>query len=145
MGFIVPTTLASTAEYLEWTGDSVAPAKLTQTLRSCSTLVLDVTKTAIYDTDPATGLATDAEVKAALRDATCIQAAAWVALKIDPATGGVLVQSVKKRKGLGTAVIEYADTTAAALARAAAYEALVPDAWKFLRQRGLISSAVSHS
>ncbi|MDQ0894430.1 hypothetical protein [Agromyces ramosus] len=143
--FVVPTTLASAADYKAWTGETTDPPKITQTLRSCTTLVLDATKTAIYDTDPATGLATDEDVNNALRDATCIQAAAWVALKIDPATGGAIVQATKKRKELGTAVIEYGDTAAAAAARSAAYSDLVPEAAKYLWQRGLLSAEVAHS
>lgn len=138
--FVVPTTLASPADYTAWTGDQTAPPKITQTLRSCSTLVLQASLGALYDVDPATGLATDPAVKDALRDATCIQAAAWVALGIDPATGGVLTTSTKRRKKLGTAEIEYADTAQAAAARAAAYRELVPEAAAFLAQRNLLGT-----
>lgn len=140
----IPTALATPDDYAEWTGDSSNPPKLTRTLRSCTTLVLAATKTAVYAVDDE-GFATDADVKAALRDATCIQASAWVALGIDPATGGVIVQATKKRKELGTAVIEYADTASAATARTAAYQELVPEARQHLRLRGLITSAVGHS
>ncbi|WP_350347257.1 hypothetical protein ABIQ69_11510 [Agromyces sp. G08B096] len=142
--FVVPTTLAEPADLAAWTGTD-APTNAAQILRSCTSLVLDETKTATYPVDPETGLSTDTDVKNALRDATCIQAAAWVALKIDPATGGVLAQSVKKRKELGTAVIEYADSASAAAARAQAYRELVPEARAFLRNRGLLDAAVSHS
>lgn len=140
----IPEKLATVEDYKTWTEEATAPPKIEQTLRSCTTLVFDATKTAVYSVD-AEGFATDLDIKNALRDATCIQAAAWVALNIDPATGGVIVQSAKKRKELGTAVIEYADTAAAAAARSAAYEGLVPAARKYLRLRGLISSAVVHS
>ena len=144
MSFVIPSTLASTSDYAAWTGAS-SPAGIANVLRSCSTLVLEATQNAAYETDPETGLATDTAILEALRDGTCIQAAAWVALGIEPLTGGVLVQAVKKRKKIGTAEIEYADTSAAAAARKAAYEGLVPEARKYLRTRGLITSAVGHS
>lgn len=141
--FVVPITLASSADYAAWTG-AASPSGIDLKLRACSTLVLNATKLAVYDTDEATGLATDTTTKNALRDATCIQAQAWVALNIDPATGGVLTSTVKRRKEIGSAKIEYADTDAAAAARAAAYRALVPAARDFLAQRGLIGM-VGHS
>ncbi|MCC2033072.1 hypothetical protein [Microbacterium allomyrinae] len=146
MSFIVPTTLASVDDFTEWTMSTSAPDNIELTLRACTTRVLDATKTARYATDPSTGLATDPVVKNALRDATCIQASAWVALNIDPATGGV-IQTTKtvKSKKIGTAQIEYSDAEAQAVnrARAAAYASLVPEARSFLRTRGLITSAVS--
>ncbi|MBS0231721.1 MAG: hypothetical protein JSS52_11270 [Proteobacteria bacterium] len=144
MNFIVPTMFAVAADYTAWVG-GVAPANITAILRGCTTLVLDATKTAVYTTDPATGLATDTVVKDALRDATCIQAAAWVTLNIDPVTGGVMQTGRTVRsKRIGSAVIDYvdADVTSAAAARAAAYTTLVPEAFTFLRNRGLITTVV---
>lgn len=145
MSFVVPATLATPDDYKTWTQIQVAPATIMATLRGCTTLVLNETKTAVYATDPETGLATDTAVKNALRDATCIQASAWVALNIDPATGGVLQTSkAVKRKKLGTAEFEYSDVELknVTAARAAAYSALVPEAWQYLRLRGLITAAV---
>jgi hypothetical protein len=139
--FIIPTTLASPTVYSNWAGVA-GPTNIVPILRSCSALVLDATELAVYDVNVSTGLATDPVILAALRDATCIQAQAWVTLNIDPATGGVL-QSTKavKLKKLASAVIEYSDAElqAAAAARAAAYTGLVPDAARFLQQRNLLS------
>ncbi|MGH3704200.1 MAG: hypothetical protein ACRDT9_06180 [Agromyces sp.] len=138
--FIVPATLADSADYLNWTGGDTKPPQIDQTLRSCTGLVLDASLGVLYDVDPATGLATDTAVRAALRDATCIQAAAWVALKIDPATGGVQTSNVKRSKRIGSASVEYADTATAAAARAVAYTSLVPEAERFLQQRNLLGT-----
>lgn len=139
--FVVPTTLASSTDYTNWT-QGAAPSNITAVLRGCSGIVLEATVTAIYDADPTTGLATDPVILAALRDATCIQAQAWVTLNIDPATGGVM-QSGKgvKLKKLATAFIEYSDAELAAQAeaRAAAYKGLVPAAARYLQQRNLLS------
>lgn len=138
--FIVPTSLATATDYTNWTS-TTAPSNITQVLRACTSLILEATEGAIYDVDPATGLATDAATAAALRDATCIQAGAWVALNIDPATGGVLVSSkAAKSKKIGTASIEYdeAELQAAAVARQAAYAGIVPEAARFLQQRNLL-------
>ncbi|PRB01756.1 hypothetical protein [Microbacterium sp. MYb64] len=140
--FIVPTTLASSADYASWSG-LVAPANIVQVLRSCTALILDATEGAIYDVNPTTGLATDPATLAALRDATCIQASAWVALNIDPTTGGVLQTSKAVRsKKLATGAIEYSDAEvqAVAAARAAAYVSLVPEAARFLQQRNLLGA-----
>lgn len=144
MSYVVPTTLASPQELAEWTL-SVAPANAPQILRGCTSLVLAATKTAVYATDPATGLATDTVVKNALRDATCIQASAWVALNIDPATGGAMqTGKTVKRKKIGTAEVEYSESEAKAVAAArfAAYTELVPEALAYLRNRGLITATV---
>lgn len=140
--FVIPDMLASPEDYTTWTG-STPPANITQILRSCTSLVLDATSTAFYDVDTTTGLATDTDVLGALRDATCIQAAAWVALNIDPATGGVLTQSVKASKKIGSAAITYdtADVQAASAARQAAYTGLVPEALRRLQQRNLLGYA----
>lgn len=137
--FVVPATLASPDDLATWTGGT-APANAAALLRSCSALVLDATEGAYYDVDDATGLATDTQILEAMRDATCIQAAAWDALKIDPATGGVLVSNVKQSKKIGSASITYADTAAAAAARAHAYKNLVPDAVRKLQQNNLLGT-----
>lgn len=139
--FVVPTTLASPVDYATWT-QADAPDNIAQILRGCTGLVLDATEGTFYAVDSLTGLATDATTLAALRDATCIQASAWVALKIDPATGGALTSSVRKSKKLGSGAIEYADADvkAAAAARAAAYNGLVPEARRFLQQRNLLGT-----
>lgn len=139
--FVIPVTLASPTDYQTWTGVA-GPANITAILRSCTSLVLDATEGAIYDVAAETGLATDTTIANTLRDATCIQATAWVALGIDPSTGGVVTSSVKKSKRLATAAIEYADSTEVAAARKHAYKALVPDAMRMLQQRNLLNNPI---
>lgn len=138
-GYVIPTTLASPTDYQNWTG-SAGPSNIVQILRSCSSLVLDATAGAYYAVDSATGLATDAQIGNAMRDATCIQAAAWIALGIDPAAGGVISKAgTVSSKKIGTAAVTY-DNSGSALAaesRAAASTGLVPDAERLLRQNNL--------
>lgn len=140
--FVVPTTLASSTDYTNWTQTTPAPTNIVPILRACTSLILDATQGAIYDADPTTGLATDPLILAALRDATCIQAEAWVTLNIDPSTGGVAQASkTAKSKKIGTASIEYSDAEvqATTAARQAAYTGLVPQAAQFLQQRNLLA------
>jgi hypothetical protein len=137
-GFVVPATLATPADLAAWTGVA-APTTAVATLRSCTTLVLDATKLARYDTDAATGVATGPLILAAMRDATCIQAAAWIALGINPLTGGIDVGGVKKSKKIGTASFEIAGAEQTAAAKAHAVHNLVPEAEAKLRQQNLIS------
>lgn len=139
---VYPDTLATSAQYATWTG-TTSPGNIDQVLRSCTQLVLDATKLAYYFTDE-TGAPTDDAVAKVLADATCIQAAAWVALNIDPLTGGALVTSkIASSKKIGTAVIAYADgeTAVAVAARQAAYTGLVPDAARKLRLNNLLAFA----
>jgi hypothetical protein len=142
MSYVVPTTLATASDYTTWAG-SAAPANIDAILRGCTSLVLEATQGALYDADPATGLATDSTVSGALRDVTCIQAQAWVTLNIDPATGGVIQTSKTARsKKTGTANIEYdsSEVQAVTRARAQACVALVPEAERFLQQRNLLGT-----
>lgn len=138
MGFVTPVALAEPSDLAEWT-EETAPGNATALLRSCTTLVLDATKAACYAIDETTGLATDAEILKAMQDATCIQAAAWIALGIDPSAGGVISAGVKTSKGIGTGRISYGDVDQAAAARAAAAVSLVPEAAMRLAQQNLVS------
>ena len=135
--FVIPTMLASTADLATWTGVA-APATAAATLRSCTTLVLDATEAAYYDVDKATGLAADAQILAAMRDATCIQAAAWIALGINPLTGGIDSGGVKKSKKIGSASFEIAGAENTAASKAYAVNHLVPEAYRKLQQNNLI-------
>lgn len=136
--WVVPDTLAAPDDLAAWTGQPV-PDNAVVLLRECSALVLKATKLAIYATDTATGLATDPNILNCMRDAACIQAAAWIQLGIDPLTGGVQVSAVKASKGIGSARIQYADATQVAAARQAATVSLVPAAMEKLRTQNLIS------
>lgn len=138
-------TLATADDYAAW-AEQQAPANITPILRACTRMVLDATKIAEYCVD-VDGNASDAGVIEALKDATCIQAAAWVALKIDPATGGVSTRSVKTSTKIGTGAVVYdvTDTAAAAAARRAAYTGLVPAAQQALRLAGLLGAFPRHT
>jgi hypothetical protein len=139
MDYVIPPMLASSEDYATWTGAD-APTNIEQILRDCSALVLDATRGATYDVDSVTGLATDPTTLAALRDMTCAQAAAWVALKIDPNLAGVTTATVKTSKKIGSAGYEIAssDAAAASQARQAALTSLVPSAQRIGRLHGLL-------
>ena len=89
-----------------------------------------------------TGLATDPVVAKILNDATCIQAASWAALGIDPLTGGVAVPTVVSQKSIGSAHIAFADAVAASLAKTKAVTELVPEAVAKLSQNNLLPTNV---
>lgn len=144
MSYVVPSILATPPDYTAWTQTVDAPADILSILRACSALVIAATRTSVYDTDPATGIATDTIVSDALRDATCIQAAAWVSLGISGSGGVAQPSNAIKRKKLLTGEIEYSDLELKRVqsARAAATSSLVPEARQHLNARGLISAAV---
>ena len=139
--FVVPDMLAQPSDLAAWTGAAV-PANATPLLRSASSLVLDATSSSYYAADPVTGLATDPVVAKALSDATCIQAAAWAALGIDPLLGGVVVASVASEKSIGSAHLKMADAAMAADAKAKALTTLVPQAARKLHDNNLLDSNV---
>lgn len=144
---VIPDFYATPADYLAWpgTGDE-APANILGILRSCSALVADATEGDWYDVDPATGLPTSTRTVNAFRDATCIQALAWVTLGIDPAAGGVqqLAAGASTSRKIGSASItrSEAEIAAVAAAQAAARTGLVSDAVMLLRRNGLGGSAI---
>lgn len=139
--YVVPDFLADVADLMEWTGVA-APDNATQLLRSATSRVLEATKGAHYPVDVATGLSTDETVAKALKDATCIQAAAWAAIKYDPATGGVITSTVARDKAIGSARFSYAGADAAAASKQGAATGLVPDACEKLAQHNLLATNV---
>lgn len=139
--FVVPAMLAQPSDLATWTG-TTAPTNAVVLLRSASSLVLQATSSSYYAADPTTGLATDPVVAQVLNDATCIQAAAWASLGIDPLTGGVKVTRVMSSKSIGTAHITYADGVAAAAAQEKALTQLVPEAVRKLVENSMMDSNV---
>lgn len=115
-------------------------------LRVASRLVDAATVTTVYATD-SDGRATDPRLLAALRDATCAQAAAWAALGIDPTKGPASDPgpAVVAAKSIGSASITYDRSGAqiAAQARAQAATTLAPEAWSILAAAGLLTSRVT--
>lgn len=123
---------ATEQELTDWTGSPVDLA--VPLLRAASSLVEDVTVTALYRTD-VDGYPADPELRAAFRDAVCAQAESWAALGIDPrkGTAGVSGERVVASKGLGSAQITYAVAERAADDRAAALAQLSEQAASILR------------
>lgn len=71
------TSYATSGQLATYLG-TTAPADAVRLLARASELIADTTITAIYDTD-ASGVATDSNVLAAFRDATCAQVEYWLA------------------------------------------------------------------
>lgn len=139
--FPVPDLLAQPADLTTWMGQAPA-GNATALLRAATSLVLEATASSYYDTDPVTGLATDPVNAKVLSDATCIQAAAWDTLGINPLTGGVHTASVASQKSIGTAHITYADAAQAAAAKVASLTSLVPAAARKLQENNLLDSNI---
>jgi hypothetical protein len=119
-----------------------APAAAPTLLRFASRLVRRATMTATYATDDA-GAPTHEVVRAAFRDATCAQVAAWIASGVDPVAGGAQpIAAPVRGKSLGSGRIEY-DTSGSAsvtalTARARAATSLGQEALLILADAGLI-------
>lgn len=142
--YVVPDTLATSTDLQQFTGQT-PPANADMILASCSGLVLDATRTACYDTDPTTGLPIDPIIGNTLRDATCIQAAAWIKLGIDPLAGGIDMGGVKTSKSIGGASFAIAGAAQTAAAKAYAAANLVPAAVRKLRQQNLLTMFTRHT
>lgn len=69
-------------------------------------------------------------------DATCAQAAAWIAAGIDPAAGSVGIAQTVKSKGVDGATVSYDGPTS--VDRMAALTTLCPDAYSILYNAGLL-------
>jgi hypothetical protein len=139
--YVVPDMLAQPTDLANWTQQAL-PANAVALLRSATSLVLEATGSAYYAVDPNTGLATDTATYNALRDATCIQAAAWAAMGIDPTLGGVADAKVVQEKSIGSARLVYANAADAEQAKAASLRNLVPEAARKLQLNNLLSSNV---
>jgi hypothetical protein len=120
---------ATTADLANWLNDN-PPANGLQLLRSAS---LRVARACMRD--PYIDTPTDVEAPV-LRDATTAQAAAWMALGVDPNAAGLDTKVVTESK-IGTADVKY-DTIPAADVQQAVVE-LAPEAAEILTAAGLIS------
>lgn len=152
-----PTDLASYMGYFQPDGTTPdttrLPANATLILRRTTKQVQTVTQGAFYDVDPATGLPLpvyddktetySTAIGDAMTEATCIQAAAWITLGIDPLLGGTyLGGSVKASTKIGTASTQraQADQEQAVAARLAALNGLVPAALEVLQHQNLVGN-----
>jgi hypothetical protein len=114
-----------------WLGLADPPANAAARLRSATFVVAVACNRNPYSPDAPT--VADAAV---LKDATCAQAASWVALNVDPAALGIGSAPVKKSSILGGDVER--DTTGQAAALAAATRELAPEARAILLSAGLL-------
>jgi len=101
---------AADADLTAWIIPTPLPANSATLLRSASFLVHSFTMTALYGVDDA-GKPSDATVLQAFNDATCAQAASWIAAGVDPVSGGIPTAAPVRSKRIGSAGIDY-DTSA---------------------------------
>lgn len=126
---------ATSAQLGTWVPAENLPDNTLGLLRSATILVAFACFRNPY-TDPApTG--TDVQV---LADATCAQAASWIALGLDPNQLGLATAPVKSSTILGATVER--DTTGQALAQQKAASMLSPEACAILTLAGLIYEPV---
>jgi hypothetical protein len=134
------TSYATSADLATWTG-TAAPTNVVPLLRSASIVIRDATLFAFYAVD-GTGTPTDATTLQAFKDATCAQAAAMIALGIDPLAGGVYESSIESLVRIGSGEIRYGDDAVAAAAKERALASMVPEAKLLLQQAGINLYAV---
>ena len=107
-------------------------------LRSASILVRRETRAARYDTDSA-GKPSDPDVSQAFTDATCAQAAAWIAAGIDPTSSGAVHDQQVASKSMGGRSISLTTAPAEVLAkRFALATQLCDEARDILANAGLL-------
>lgn len=137
--FVMPTALCTLQDVQGYAPEvTFDAAKVANLIRSATRLVFRETRQAYYTTDPTTGLATDTQIAGALHDATVVQVVAWYQLGYDPTFGGVITPTVVTSTKIGTASETFADAPAAATARAAALNELVPEARYMLELQNLL-------
>lgn len=127
---------ASPSDLATWTG-TPAPSNVTQLLRSASLAVREATELCYYPVDSHSMPTIPAQLQA-FNDATCCQAAALIALAVDPLAGGVLQEGVESQSRFGSASFTFADAAQAADAKHQALTGLVLDAQRILRDAGVL-------
>lgn len=132
---------ATETDLIAWVAPDDHPANARRLLRSASLLVRRATMTAVYATASG-GLPSDPDLVTAFRDATCAQAAAWVAQGIDPAGGAAGTSGVPTSSSIGGGSVSYAVPPAALDARATAASQLCDEALAILTDAGLAGTTV---
>lgn len=122
------TPYATPTELAAWLGVA-APANADALLRSATIRVARACNLPIPDAP--------GDVEHPLRDATCAQSAAWIALGIDPAKSGTDVPAPVKRSKILTGDVEL-DTTAQTKAATLATAGLCEEATDILFVAGLL-------
>jgi len=133
---------ATPEELATYTGET-APANASVLLRSASRLVTDAVRAKFYAVDGA-GLPVDAAQRATLNEATCVQAAAWVANNVNPLAGRAAVKREVAAKSGGGVSVTYASYAADAQARSdlASGDVLTSDALRVLRNGQMLTTKV---
>lgn len=131
---------ATATDYETYAGltPGTAPAGTDRRLAHASRLVTRALQHDLYDVD-ATGLPTDTDEAAAMRDATCAHALAATTADLDTDAGAAGVTPTASSSSVGTASVAYdtTGTTSSTEARTALLSTLTLDALLILREAGL--------
>lgn len=141
----VYATPAELATYLDPDApEPVVPPLASVLLRMASALVADAIAAARYAVDAAE-LPTKPDLLAAVKAATCEQAAAWSVNNIDPRKGTVGLKPIVTTKSLGGQAVSYGQSAAiqAATVALAAAQDLTAPALAILDLAGLLSNRVT--
>lgn len=129
---------ATPAAWIEWSGQADTPADFVPLLRTASRAVR--TATALWRYDALDGLPTDPDLAEAMRDATCSQISALIALGIDPDAGGTLDGGFESSVKLGSAQVSYTGVESVMAARQATAQGLCPEAIGILQNAGQLAA-----
>jgi hypothetical protein len=133
---------ATSSDLIGFDGDvDHEPATAERFLRQASGIVQHAIRFDRYDTAPS-GVPLDADLLAAVRDATCAQVVSWTLNTIDPGTVGLATGEIASVSEGDRSVTYKADPTVAAV-RAAAGDRLCSDADRILRNAGFLTGQPS--
>jgi hypothetical protein len=140
----MPIVYATDDALTDWIGVTPDTSQDVPTLlRQASILVGRACRNDLYDVD-SSGKPSDPDLVEAMRDATCAQVEAWLAVGVDPVAGVGGLTAVKTETTVDGATVKY-DTVAvaaAAQAKVASVDTLNPTALAILRSVGLASGLV---
>jgi len=137
------TIYADAVDLAAYTGET-APTNAVVLLRRASSLVTQAIRATLYDVDAATGLPTDVDVIATVKEATCAQASAWAANNVNPLAGRAGVAKDIASKSGGGVTVQYASYADDAKARSdlASGDVLIAEALRVLDAGGMLSTRV---
>lgn len=133
---------AVAADLAAYTGEP-APTNADVLLRRASSLVTQAIRATLYESDDS-GVPTDVDRLATVKEATCAQAAAWAANNVNPLAGRAGVTASIAAKSGGGVSVQYASYADDAKARSdlASGDVLVAEALRVLDAGGMLSTRV---
>lgn len=135
------TVYATAAEYESYVGEP-APPNIALYLTHASVLVEAAIRNDLYRALP-NGVPEDDDKREACRDATVVQARAWMMAGTDPSAGVEGMKPTPLKKSIGSGSVEYESMARRDDARALSVNQLNPTAYRILRNANMASAGVS--